>query len=335
MSSIVRKILVVISLYVITLYLFGCGNKKESYNLSNENHLILWLAETQSSNYPSARGAMEFAQLVEQKSAGRIKVKVYDSGQLGDETSVVEQVQFGGIDLARVSLDSLTKYSAKSKITMLPYVIRSREHMWQVFDGPIGQEIKDELFKEKILCLAWYDGGARCFYNSKKQINNLDDLKGLKISVQRSQMLMDMYSFLGMSLIPTKQNGVYNAIQTGFIDGAEDNVVAYYLGKHYEGANYLTYDEHVRIPEALIVSRVATMRLSKKDQMIIEQAAQESAKLQRRLWLNMEMEAFKTLNELDIVITYADAKNKMDFLEAAQAFYNVYTPEDIREITQQ
>lgn len=333
MVIIVKRMWVVIGLIVIALCFFGCSNK-ESYNVSNENHLILRLAETQPSNYPSTRGAIEFARLVEQKSAGRIKVKVYDSGRLGDETSVVEQVQFGGIDLARVSLASLAKYSGKAKITMLPYIIRSRDHMWQVFDGPIGAEIKDDLFKEKILCLAWYDGGARSFYNSKKQINSIDDLKGLKISVQRSQILMDMYSSLGVSLVPTNPNGIFNAIQTGFIDGAEDNVVAYYIAKQYETAQYLAYDEHTRVPEVIIASRVATMQLSKKDQALIEQAAQESANLQRKLWFDMEMEAFKTLNSLGIVITYGDSKSKAEFLEAVQPFYNCFKAEDIRKISQ-
>ncbi len=330
----VAKTWIVISLITIALCFSGCGNKKESYSVSNGNHIILRLAETQPSNYPSARAAMEFARLVEQKSAGRIKVKVYDSGKLGDETSVVEQVQFGGIDLARVSLSSLAKYSVKAKITMLPYIFRSREHMWQVFDGPIGADINDDLYKEKILCLAWYEGGARSFYNAKKQINSIEDLKGLKISVQRSQTLMDMYSILGVSLVPTQSSGIYNAIQTGFIDGAEGNVVAYYTDKHYETAKYLAYDEHTRIPEVIIASRVATMQLSKTDRAIIEKAARESADLQRRLWLEIELEAFRTFNNLGIVITYADGKSKAEFLEAVQPFYNGFKPEDISEIKQ-
>lgn len=332
MKSILKKILVITSLFLIVVTSFGCGNKKESYNLGNEKKIILRLAETQPLNYPSTRGDLEFARLVEQKSEGRIKVKVYDSSRLGDEASVVEQLQFGGIDMARVSLSSLTQYSATSRITMLPYIIKNRDHMWRVFDGPIGQEIKGQLFKEKILCLAWFDGGTKGFYNSKKPIYSINDLKGLKINVQRSQILMNMYSFLGMSLVPTQRNGIYNAIQTGFIDGAEDSVVTYFLGKHFEVANYFANDEHLRIPEVLIASRVATMQLSKKDKLLIEQAAQESAVIQRKIWLDAEFEALKTLNNLGVVITYFDEKSRAEFLEAMKPFYNGFKSEEIRRV---
>ena len=329
-----KRSLIILSIFLTSLIFFGCRNEKESYNVSNEDNLILRLAETQPSNYPSTIGDIEFARLVEKNTAGRIKVKVYESGKLGDESSVVEQVQFGGIDLARVSLASLTNYSNKAKVTMLPYQIESRDRMWPIFDGPIGQEIKAELFKEKILCLAWYDGGARSFYNSKKRIVNVEDLKGLKIGVQHSQMLMDIYSCLGVSLVPTKPNGIYNAIQTGFIDGAENNLVSYYLGKHYEVAKNLTYDEHIRVPEVLIASRVATMQLSKKDKAIIEQAAQESAQMQRRVWLNTEVEALKTLNELGVTVTYLDENNRKKFLEAVQPIFTRFKREDIVKLNQ-
>ena len=310
----------------------GCRQRDESYRVSNSNQIILRLAETQPPNYPSAQGAKEFARLVEQKSQGRIKVKVYDSGKLGEEISIIEQVQFGGIDLARVSLASLAKYSPKIRLVTLPYLFRNSEHMWNVLEGPVGTDIVDCLRKEKIVCLSWYEGGAKSYYNTKRQVNSVEDLKGLKISVQRSPIIMDIYSAMGLSLVPTGSSEVYSALQTGAIDGVEDTLVAYYTSKHYEVAPFFTYDEHSRIPEVIIASRVTLMQLAKNDQLLIEQAAKESAVVQGKAWLAMEKEAFKALHAMGIVITFTDTNSKNTFMSAIKPYYQRFSQDDLAAI---
>jgi len=332
MLKVLRKIVLSVLLLLLAAIMFGCGNKDEAYNASNENRIILRLAETQSATYPSSQGVAEFARLVKEKSDGRIMVKVYESGKLGDEDSVVEQVQFGGIDLARVSVASLAKYSPKANLLTLPYLFRDSNHMWKVLDGPGGENIKKSLLKENITCLSWYEGGARGFYNAKRKINNIEDLKGLKLRVQQSQMIMDVYSSMGISLISTKSGDLYSALQTGAIDGGEDNLIAYYTSKQYEVAKYFMYDEHGRIPEVIIGSRVTMLQLPKKDQAIIEQAAQESAVVQRQLWFKMERKVLKVLQDSGVHIDYADKQSREKFLMQFKPLYNHLASDELDAI---
>jgi tripartite ATP-independent transporter DctP family solute receptor len=329
MKAIIKKLILATVVGMLALAISGCGAKDEDYRVSNQDSIILRLAETQAPGYPSSRAAKEFARLVEEKSAGRIKVKVYDSGRLGDETSVVEQVQFGGIDLARVSVASLARYYPRMKAATLPFIFTSPYHVWWVFEGTVGEEVKEGLLKEKITCLVWYEGGARAFYNSKKRITEIEDLKGLRISARQSQTMRDLYSSIGISLAEVKPSEVYSALQTGIIDGAEDNVVAYYVLKHYEVAPFLTYDEHTRIPEAIIASRITMLQLSKHDQAIIEQAAKESAFYQRKLWTDMEKDAWRFLRETSVVITYGSEASRAQFLLTAKPYFDGFNQNEL------
>lgn len=310
----------------------GCRSSDNSFHVSDGNQIILRLAEAQPASYPSALGAKEFAKLVEQKTGGRISIKVYDSGRLGDEMSVIEQVQFGGIDLARVSLASLAKYSPKVRLITLPHIFSDSDHMWKVFDGPFGADIADGLRKEKIICLAWYEGGVKSYYNSKKPINTVADLRGLKISVQRSPIIMDIYSDMGISLVPTPSNEMYSALQSRTIDGVEDSLVAYYTSKHYEVAKYFTYDGHARIPEVIIVSRTTMMQFSRADQEIIEQAAKESAILQKKIWLTKEKEAYAALIAMNIRISIADTYSKDILLSFSKPYLDRFDREEVDAI---
>jgi len=311
----------------------SCVNKDIQYNVINENYVILRLAESQFSNYPSTQGDREFARLIELKSEGRIRVEVYDSAKLGEEASVIEQVQFGGIDLARVNLVSLDQYVPEIGIMTLPYMFRSSEHMWKVIEGSIGQSFKESLLKEKIACLCWYEGGAINFYNSKRDIQNVEDLKGLKISSQHSQPVMDAYPYLGISLLSTKSNDIYKSLQKGFIDGVEDNIITYYSSKYYGVAKYVTYDAHSYTPELIIASRTTMIQLPQSDQELIEEAAQESAVFQRKIWADMEIEAMEALKIQKIDITYPSEKYKKEFLAAVKPLYDLVDKETSEAIT--
>jgi tripartite ATP-independent transporter DctP family solute receptor len=328
-SKIFNKLLL---LLLVLLFISGCSNKNEDYRVSNQNKIILRLAETRSPNYPSSQGAKEFAKLVEQKSAGRIKVMVYDSGRLGDEISVIEQVQFGGIDLARVSVASLVRYSPKAKIMTLPYLFKNSVHMWQVLSGPVGNDLIESLLKEKITCLTWYEAGTQGFYNSKRPINSIDDIKGLKISAQQSQVSIDWYLYLGASLVSTKASDLYSALQARSIDGVEDNIIAYYLSRHYEVAPFFTYDEHARIPDMIIASRGTMLHLSQNDRAIIEQAAKESAIIQKQAWFEMEKEVLKHLHDFGVNIVYTNYQSSESFLSAVEPIYNSFKKEDLATI---
>ena len=210
--------------------------------------MVLRLGETHVADYPTTRGDLEFSRLVEERTGGRIRIEVYHGKQLGEEKAVIEQVQFGAIDFTRVSISPLAAFAPAFDALQMPYLYRDEDHMWKVLNGPIGEEFLNSLEPADFVGLCWYDSGARNFYNSRREIKSVADLKGLKIRVQESKLMMGLVSALGAVPTPMPFGEVYSALQTGVIDGAENNWPSYFSTSHYEVAKYFTLDGHTRVP---------------------------------------------------------------------------------------
>ena len=215
---------------------------------------------------------------------GEIVIEVFYDAALGDEKSVIEQMQFGAIDFTRVSLSSLAEFNRMLNILQLPYLYRDSKHMWTVLNGTIGDLFLNCVSENDLIGLSWFDAGARNFYNSVRPIRNISDLQGLNIRVQESQQMMDMVSALGANPIPMSYGDVYSGLLTGTIDGAENNWPSYESTSHYEVAKYYVVDEHTRVPEMQMISAHLWNKLSIKDKLVIKQAAKESAEYERFLW---------------------------------------------------
>lgn len=262
-----------------------------SSSASSGKHYTFRLADDQPANYPTVTGDKEFAKLVSERTNGRIQIKVYPNAQLGDEKSVLEQVQLGAIDFIRVNSSPLANYSKKIGVLNLPYLFKDSTQEWNVLNGKIGQELLDSLSGAKLVGLTYYDSGTRNFYNTKHPVSKPSDLKGLKIRVQQSNIMVDLVNTLGGSATPLPYGEVYNALQTGVIDGAENNWPSYYSTNHYKVAKYFTEDHHTMNPEVVAMSQKKWNELSKSDQQIIKQAAVDSQKVQRAAWKALQDKA--------------------------------------------
>lgn len=250
--------------------------------------VVLRLAETHPQDYPTTKGDFEFARLVKERSGGRIEIQVYPGSQLGQETAVIQQVQFGAIDLTRVSISPLASFVPKLDAFQMPYVYRDEDHMWKVLKGQIGNDLLKSLEPFGFIGLGWFESGSRSFYNSKRAIKTPADLKGLKIRVQESELMMGLVSSFGAVPTPMPFGEVYSALQTGVVDGAENNWPSYFSTSHYEVAKYFTLDEHTRVPEIIIGSKISLGRLSKADQDLIRKAAADAVDFQRKAWADYE-----------------------------------------------
>ncbi|RKX75320.1 MAG: TRAP transporter substrate-binding protein [Spirochaetes bacterium] len=281
-----KKTIVVFLLVALLFTGISC-TKKEEVTESVET-VVLRLAETHGADYPTTQGDYEFARLVEERTDGRIKIEVYPGSQLGEERAVIEQVQFGAIDFTRVSISPLAAFAPDFNALQMPYLYRSPEHMWEVLNSPIGDEFLDSLIPAGFVGLSWFDSGARSFYNSVRPIKTVDDLSGLKIRVQESALMVGLVEALGAVATPMPFGEVYSAIQTGVIDGAENNWPSYYSTSHFEVAGYYTLDEHTRVPEITIASKISMDKLSAEDQKIIKQAAKDSMAFQIKAWADYE-----------------------------------------------
>lgn len=287
--------------------------------------ITMRLADNQPEGYPTVIGAREFARLVKERTNGRIKIELYPGGILGDEQTVIEQLQFGAIDLTRISTISMATFEPAMNVLALPYLYPSGDYMFDVLLSDVGEGILEGLEPHGIVGLTWYDAGARSFYTRKTLVNDPEDLNGLRIRVLESQMYMDLVSALGGSATPIPWGDVYSALQTGVVDAAENNFPGWYANSHHEVAPYFVVDEHSRIPELIIMSKITWDSLSKEDQEIIKQAAIESTAVQRKAWAEMEKEAEKNAVEQGATVTYLTPEQKETFQEAVMDLYPEYS----------
>lgn len=283
--------------------------------------ITLRLGETHPADYPTTKGDYEFARLVKERSNGRITVEVYHSKQLGEEKAVIEQVQLGAIDFTRVSISPMAAFVRDLDALQLPYLYRDADHMWKVLTGPIGAELFKKLEPSNFVGMCWYDGGSRNFY-TKKPVKTVADLKGMKIRVQQSPLMVGLVEGLGAVATPLDFGQVYSALQTGVVDGAENNWPSYLSTSHFEVARYFITDEHTRVPEILVASKRVFDRLSKEDQELIKKAAWDSMPVQIKLWKEYEVVAEKAVRDKGAMITEVTPEEKAKFMAAMQPLYD-------------
>ncbi|MGK0468081.1 TRAP transporter substrate-binding protein [Clostridium sp.] len=280
--------------------LAGCGNKitnkKKDAPNGETKSVTLRMSDSQPDGYPTILGDQAFADEVERNTNGRIKIEVYAGAKLGDEKSAIEQVQFGAIDAIRIGAAPLAEVNKQVGVLILPYLYKDKDQMFRVLDGEIGDKIFADLeANSQIIGLSWLDAGARSFYNVKRVVKTPDDLRGLKIRVQESKPMMDMVKALGASPTQMTYGEVYNAMQTGVIDGAENNWPSYLSSNHYKVAKYITIDAHTRVPEMIAFSKITWDKISADDQEVIRKAADVGAAVERAQWLKQSDAAEATI----------------------------------------
>lgn len=281
----------------------GCGGSKEGDKKAAEGAKYTFrLAETHPADYPTTMGDKKFAELVNERTKGRIKIEVFPSSQLGEEKAVIEQVQLGAIEFTRVSSSPLAEFNKAFGVFSLPYIFDNDTHMWKFLNGDAGTKMLDGLEKSKMKGLAYYTSGSRNFY-TKNPVTKVEDLKGMKIRVQQNKINMDLISSLGASATPMPYGEVYSGLQTGVIDGAENNPPSYLTANHYQAVKNFILDGHQRVPEVLLISKVTWDKLSEEDRKIIKQAAIDSVATQRELWEKFEKESMDKLKANGVVVT--------------------------------
>ncbi len=315
---IIALVLIVTVALSISLLVFKSGKE-----VSNPPEYVLLYAENQIENYPTTQGAYRFADLVYEKTDGRIKVLVKYDAELGSENEVIQQMSYGGVAFARVSLSQLAEFVPEMNVLQMPYIYSSSEHMWRVLDGELGDEFLLKPIEVGIVGLSWYDAGARNFY-SVRPIETLEDLRGMNMRVQESAMMADMVSALGANPSKIVYSEVYSAIEQGIVDGAENNWPSYEAMRHYKVAKYYTVDEHTRVPELQICSKAIWDKLSDSDRKIITECAKESALYERELWAAREKISREVAKSSGITVIELSAKEKARFREAMSGVYTKY-----------
>ena len=283
--------------------------------------VTLRAADVHPDGYPTIEGVKYMGKLVEERTGGRIRIQMFHSRQLGDEKDTLEQTRFGVIDFTRVNTAPLNNLVPATLVVGLPFLFRDTAHMQKVMDGPIGEDIGKATLPHGLVTLGYYDAGARSFYTRGRPARNPEEMKGLKIRVQQSDMWVAMMRAFGANATPLPFGEVYSAIQTGVVDGAENNVPTYFTSRHFEVAKFYTKTEHSLSPEILAMSKRSYDKLAKPDQEIIRAAAKESVPHMRALWVKMEQDARKQVEAGGAQVVEAD---KPAFAKLVQPVYDQF-----------
>jgi tripartite ATP-independent transporter DctP family solute receptor len=240
-----------------------------------------------AADYPNGRGMDRFAELVAQRSNNRHRLRTYHSATLGQQDEAIQQMRLGAIDFGNFNLSPLNNLAPSTQVLTLPFLFRDVAHSHRVVDGPVGEDIARDLEAIGIITLAWYDAGARSLY-TRRAVRTPEDLRGMKIRVQTSDLWIDLIRAMGANPTPLPFGEVYTSLQSGVIDGAENNWPSYESTRHFEVARFYSTTEHSNVPEVLAMSRQRWQRMNEADRAMLRDAARESARFQRELWAERE-----------------------------------------------
>lgn len=292
---------------------------KEQMPAAGESYTFK-LATDAAADYPTTQGLQKFADEVLEKSNGRIKIDIYPSAQLGDENAYLQQLQFGAVDFAKSSVAPLAQFCDDLNALSLPYLFDSVDHMFKVLDGKLGQEIFDSFEAANIVGLGYTNNGSRCFF-TKKEVKSADQLANMKLRVQSSPMMLGLVESLGGFPQAIASTELYSALQTGVVEGAENNINTYYNDSLYEQAPYFIKDRHNIQPEIIIASKMTWDRLSAEDQQIIRDAMAVGMDYQRQVWAEAEAKSEEALKAEGVTFYEPTEEELAVFREKCQTMY--------------
>src|SRR6202140_55695 len=233
-------------------------------------------SDVQPPGSPTVAGTENLGKKPEAATNGRLSIQMFPSMQLGGEKETIEQTQIGAIQMLRVSVGAMGPIVDDINVVNMPFLFKNTAHAQRMMDGPIGQELLDKITASPnagLVALCWMDSGARSLYNTKKSIKTVEDLKGMKFRVIGNPIFVDMMNALGGNGVAMGYDQVFSALQTGVIDGAENNPPSYVFSNHYTAAKYVTLTEHLIIPEVLLFSKKSWSSLSPDDQNLVKKFA--------------------------------------------------------------
>ncbi|HSE77487.1 MAG TPA: TRAP transporter substrate-binding protein [Alphaproteobacteria bacterium] len=310
-----------------TAVAFGAVGARFAAPASAQQKMVLKATDVHPLGYPTVEAVVRMGKKLEQSTNGRLSIQMFPSMQLGGEKEMIEQAQVGALQIARISVGPVGTIVDELNVFNMPFVFRNSAHMEKVVDGPIGTELLDKVSNNpqtRLIGLCWMNAGSRNVYNSKHAVRSIDDLKGLKIRMMGNPIFVDTMNALGGNGIAMGFDQLYNAMQTGVVDGAENNPPTYVSGNHFQVAKYFSMTEHLIIPEILVFSRRSWETLSKDDQDLIKKFSKEAQLEQRKLWYEREEESVAKMKQVGIEIVTFSPAEKQRFQAAVKPVWDKY-----------
>jgi tripartite ATP-independent transporter DctP family solute receptor len=281
-----------------------------------QSKMVLKATDVHPLGYPTVEAVVRMGKRLEQATNGRISIQMYPSMQLGGEKEMIEQAQVGALAMARISVGPMGPIVPELNVFNLPFMFRDNAHMEKVIDGPIGDELLKKLSDNPnagLIGLCWMNAGTRNVYNGKRPVKTVDDLKGLKIRMMGNPVFVETMNALGGNGVAMGYDQLINALQTGVVDGAENNEPSYETGQHYRYAKYYSKTGHLMIPEILVFSKKVWQTLSPDDQKLIMKVAKEAQQEERKLWYEKEAASVEAMKKVGVeIVEIADKKPFQD-----------------------
>ncbi|MDN3277242.1 TRAP transporter substrate-binding protein DctP [Frankia sp. RB7] len=284
-------------------------------------------ADVQPVGYPTVAAVESMGKKLAEATQGRLSIQTYPSAQLGAEKETIEQTQIGAIQMLRVSAGAVGPIVDDINVVNMPFLFKNVAQSWKMMDGNVGQELLDKITASpnaNLVGLCWMDSGARSFYNTKHPIKSIADVKGLKLRVIGNPIFIDMVNALGGNGIAMGYDQVFSSLQTGVIDGAENNPPSYVFSNHYTAAKYYSLTEHLIIPEILCFSKRSWTALSADDQALVKKFAREAQLEERELWKKYETTAMEKAKAAGCEIV--EIADKKPFQDAVKPVWDKYGP---------
>ena len=287
--------------------------------------IVLKATDVHPLGYPTVEAVVRMGKKLEAASNGRLSIQMYPSMQLGGEKEMIEQAQVGALQIARISVGPMGPIVPELNVFNLPFMFRDNAHMEKVVDGPIGEEMLKKLSDHptaNLIGLCWMNAGTRNVYNSKHAINKVEDLKGLKIRMMGNPVFVETMNSLGGNGVAMGFDQLINAMQTGVVDGAENNEPTYESGQHYRYAKYYSKTGHLMIPEILVYSKKSWETLSKDDQALLSKVSKEAQQEERKLWYEREAESLMKIKDAGAQIN--DVTDRKPFQAAVKPVWDKF-----------
>lgn len=277
---------------------------------------VLKMAHSLPTDHPVHEAIMYMAERLAVHSNGKMEIQVYPGGQLGGERELIELLQIGSLAMTKVSSSPMEGFVPEMKVFSMPYVFKDSEHYWRVLNSDLGKELLLSGEKVRLRGLGYYDAGSRSFYTVEKPIYKPEDLKGLKIRVQKSQTSLQMVRSLGGAGTPISWGELYTALDQGVVDGAENNPPSFYTSGHYEVAKFYTLNEHTFVPDIVLISTYVWNNLTEQQQAWVQKAMDESVVYERQRWAEATEHALAEVEKAGVTIIRPDNTKFAEKVEA-------------------
>ena len=295
---------------------------------------VLKAADVHPSGYPNVVAMENLGKKLEAATNGKYKIQMFPGGVLGSEKEMIEQTQIGALQIARISLGPMGPVVPDVNVFNLPFLFRDEAHMRAVIDGPIGKEMLDKISASsaRLVALGWMDSGSRSMY-TKNAVNKPADLSGQKIRVMGNPMFVEMMNAMGGNGISMGHNDTFSALQTGVVDGAENNPPTFFASNQYTaGPKFYSETNHLIIPELFVMSKITWNKMSKDEQALIMKLSREAQMEQRVLWDKSVGEYVGKLKAYGIKFVTVDKKPFYDATAPLRAKYGAQYPDLIKRI---